>query len=66
MSRLFSPAMHQAQLETAWPEWEFRFDAESGAFVATLRAEGDTVLIAGHLGALEGLLLEWDRQQVRP
>ncbi len=53
--------LHLAQLEPIWPEWKLEFDEDLGAFLATLRSDGETRLIAQHVGALEGLLLDWDR-----
>jgi hypothetical protein len=58
--------LHLSQLEPMWPEWELRFDEKAGAFVATLRVDWETRLIAQHVGALEGLLLDWARGPVRP
>lgn len=57
--------LHLAQLEPVWPEWDLQFDEDLGAFMATLRSDGETRLIAGHVGALEGLLLDWDKARVR-
>ena len=60
-----SVVLHLAQLKPVWPEWDLQFDEELGAFVATLRSDTETKLIAQHVGALEGLLLNWDKTSRR-
>ena len=57
--------LHLAQLEPAWPEWGLKFSEEDGCFVAVLRTDPDIRLMAQHVGALEGLLLDWDKARAR-